>query len=426
MNYKTISPITTLFTSIILFTSGFFILFKPYLFTKTAFNITSITIFILGILSIISYLFNKEKKIVQSLLPGIGYILLAIFIQSKTLFIEISITRIIGIYAFINFIIRAIASIILYKNKTKGWFINLLLGIVSVLFFIILFFNPKKHMNLITMISGIYLILYGITVLVDFFREAFDLDLVKDNLKRRIRITLPTIYVAFIPQKVLEKINSTMEVSTPQCIFVDSKTNEEGQLEIFIHLGPDCANGFGHVDICFEDKIYSYGTYDSKSNRLLKLVSDGVLIEANREEYIEFAIRDRQRYLVGFVLSLDNIQYNAIKNKIKKIKDDCIDWHCDAEKNKNKEYKDSGSLIYLATKAKFYKFKSGYFKTYFTLTSNCVKLADTIIGAAGLDAIGANGIITPGTYFNYLNNLFNKKNTLVIKRNIYKKISSQR
>lgn len=56
--------------------------------------------------------------------------------------------------------------------------------------------------------------------------------------------------------------------------------------------------------------------------------------------------------------------------------------------------------MFLDTNCKFYKFKSWYFKTYFTLTSNCVKLVDTIVGSIGLDLIAINGIITPDTYYN--------------------------
>ena len=94
---------------------------------------------------------------------------------------------------------------------------------------------------------------------------------------------------------------------------------------------------------------------------------------------------------------------------------------CDVQKHPNSTYTDETNLLYLATNCTFYKFKQGYFKTYFTLTSNCVRLADTIVGSAGLDLIAINGIITPGTYYNYLDKLFKRKNTIVIKKKIYRK-----
>lgn len=422
MNTKNISPIIILSISIILLFTGILAIYDIAILARATAAIVTSYMIIIGILSVLTYIFNREKRLIGTLISGIGDIILAIFIYYKGMFIAISITRLIGMYAFLNFIARIIAAIILYKNKTKGWISGFINSFVSLIFGIILVFNPKEYMKIVPLIAGIYLILYGLTLFADFVKEISYADLIKDNLKRRIRITLPIIYSAFIPQRILEKINTLIEANPKETIFVDSKSNAEGQLEIFIHLAEDVANGFGHVDICFENKIYSYGTYDSSSDRFFRLISDGVLFEVEREEYIKFSTVDSQRYLIGFELLLSDTQCDAVRKKILDIKGNCIEWKCRAEINQNEKYDDYSSELYLASGAKFYKFKSGYFKTYYTLTANCVKLADTIVGSAGLDIIGANGIITPGTYFNYLNNLFARKNTIVIKRNIYTKI----
>lgn len=67
-----------------------------------------------------------------------------------------------------------------------------------------------------------------------------------------------------------------------------------------------------------------------------------------------------------------------------------------------------------------YKFKSGPFKTYFVLSTNCVAMADTIVGKTGIDIIGINGVITPGTYYEYFNQEFLKSNSKVVTRTIYR------
>ena len=46
-------------------------------------------------------------------------------------------------------------------------------------------------------------------------------------------------------------------------------------------------------------------------------------------------------------------------------------------------------------------------------------LADSIIGKSGSDLLKMSGIITPGTYYEYLNREFRKKNSMVISRTIY-------
>jgi hypothetical protein len=71
-------------------------------------------------------------------------------------------------------------------------------------------------------------------------------------------------------------------------------------------------------------------------------------------------------------------------------------------------------------KAKFFKFKKGKFKNYFVLGTNCVLLADQLIGVAGLDIVKINGIITPGSYYDCLNQEFYSRNNLVVSRKIYR------
>ena len=73
----------------------------------------------------------------------------------------------------------------------------------------------------------------------------------------------------------------------------------------------------------------------------------------------------------------------------------------------------------MRTNTRFYKFNKGRFKTYFVLGSNCVKLAETIMGKAGMDIIDLNGIISPGTYQSYLEKEYQRVNGAIITKNIY-------
>lgn len=369
-----------------------------------------------GLLNMISYIFTRNKKDIDRFISGILYIFLGFFVKYKIIFIETSIVFIIGVYALINFTAQLVSTIILYNNKTKEWIYSFISTITSLVFALILITNSANLRWVVSKLAAVYLIFIGLTIFRDFMIETFDTNKAKSNLKRKIRIRLPVIYTAFIPQKMLEKINESLKTNKEQ-VFVQSKNDQKGELEVFIHLAKDVANGFGHVDICYKDTIYSYGTYDSSSNRFFKLVSDGVLIEADRDKYIDF--NRKHRHLISFVLSLTPEQCEAIEERIEKLKAKAYRWKCEAETNKNKEYDDFTNSLYLWSNSKFYKFRSGYFKTYFVLITNCVKLADTIIGATGIDALVLNGIITPGIYFNYLNKLFMMNNSIVIRRNIY-------
>ena len=51
--------------------------------------------------------------------------------------------------------------------------------------------------------------------------------------------------------------------------------------------------------------------------------------------------------------------------------------------------------------------------------SNCCYLVDDILGNSGMDILSINGIITPGTYYNYFNKELSLKNSNVVSKNIY-------
>lgn len=430
MNVKTISPFSILSKSIILFILGLIMLFSSDFIGSITTDMILTFLLVIGTLSMLTYIFNKEKRHISTLVEGILCISLGLFIKYNPIFLTVSIIRVIGLYALLNFVGRITAAIILYKNNVKECVRGFIFSLISLGFGVVLLFYPLDYISIVDKICSIYVILISLTLFSDFLREILDINAFKSNLKRRFRITLPIVYAAFIPQHLLDKINNFIKVNPNNKVLVESSDydnlidNSFSTIDIFIHLAPDCANGFGHVDISFDGITYSYGTYDSSSNRLFTLVSDGVLLEANTKKYINFINSKCNRSLIGFTLALNEIQHNAIKDKISSIKNNCIHWECNSKKDPFKEYTDETNLMFLDTNCKFYKFKSGYFKTYFTLTANCVRLADTIVGSIGLDLIAINGIITPGTYYNYLDNLFKRKNTIVVKKQLYMKQSS--
>lgn len=69
--------------------------------------------------------------------------------------------------------------------------------------------------------------------------------------------------------------------------------------------------------------------------------------------------------------------------------------------------------------AALFKFKKSKFKTYFVLSTNCVLLADSVIGQAGTDVLGLSGFIAPGTYQSYLDQEYEKPHSLIVAKNIY-------
>ena len=71
--------------------------------------------------------------------------------------------------------------------------------------------------------------------------------------------------------------------------------------------------GMGHVDIALGEQVYAYGCYDASSNRLFGLISDGVLVMAQREPYIAYCLDHEKKKLISFGVSLDQAQRESVR-----------------------------------------------------------------------------------------------------------------
>ena len=56
-------------------------------------------------------------------------------------------------------------------------------------------------------------------------------------------------------------------------------------MEIFVHSSMNGFNRLGHVDIYFDNKVYSYGNYDDSSKVFLEMIGDGVVFITDKEHY---------------------------------------------------------------------------------------------------------------------------------------------
>jgi len=66
----------------------------------------------------------------------------------------------------------------------------------------------------------------------------------------------------------------------------------ESDIEIFIHMADTLYGQVGHVDLCFDNYVLSYGNYDESSYRLNGMLGDGVIEVIDRNKYIRFCLAD--------------------------------------------------------------------------------------------------------------------------------------
>lgn len=125
------------------------------------------------------------------------------------------------------------------KKQSQGRLIGALVSILSIAFAIILFMNPFMRSTTVLRIVGIYMILYGLTVLFDFFSEIFKWNLNDVTPQEEFVFLLPLFITAFIPSRLMSNFNNISEnISKSK---YDSRINapegkERVDLEVFIQF----------------------------------------------------------------------------------------------------------------------------------------------------------------------------------------------
>ncbi len=197
--------------------------------------------------------------------------------------------------------------------------------------------------------------------------------------------------------------------------------------EVLLHLF-EGFTAFGHMDFAFDDRVISYGCYDSSANRLFGCISDGVLAVSDRKPYLNYCIQQEKKVLIGYQLLLTPEQETAVRDRLAEFQSALIPWDSDALlwrrgklKTRRKKFNDPASLLQEQVDVRFFKFRRGSkFKTYFVLNTNCAMLVDEIMGVLGEDCITPPGsIITPGACYRYFEGLLRMPESMVVGRRIY-------
>lgn len=398
-----------------LFIIGLILIFNTKLFIETYSLLILIFMLIYTISNLIQIFINimDINKLRESLLKfAICIIILLTFEMNFNPFINI-----IPVSIFLYSMLMGFMHIITFWQYRKDYSFKKINEFLSFIICLIFGYFILINLDLSLTICGAYLIVYSVNLLILFIDEMIPTKN-KNKIKNKIHISLPIFISAFIPNRVLININRHLEPKK-DIILKDFKNNKhKANVEILVHVTPSGNESFGHCDICINDTIISYGGYDYNSIKFNYTYGPGVMFEAkNKEKYIKFCQKTSNKSIFGFGLYFNKEQMKKLNNKIDELKQRCYSWKCPVQVN-NKDCNDYSSLLHLETNAKFYKFKYGKFKYYFVLGFNCVKFVDEILRACDLDTI-ISGIISPGTYYDFLNREFNKKNGIVISKTIY-------
>ncbi|MEZ7648030.1 membrane protein [Streptococcus constellatus] len=388
--------------------------------TKFALDLLVIYFIFVGVSNLFFRFLVKKNRI--SLSSAFFHVLVGLVVgflnRASNLPVNIVII-ILGCYQLCTAAVYGITYLLYRQNKLKGgfryFFDTVLYGGIG----LTTIFSPSTDGRLQFLIVGIYLILLGFSNVRD--GAFFNTDLEQKQLWRRIRINLPVIIAAFFPAEQLNRFNHLLQGEKRGYQKVYSRIQNDQKsvdLEVLVHTSDQNLFGMiGHVDICYQGKVISYGSYDVFSERLFGTIGDGVLFKVDKDAYIDLCKEESKKTLFGYGLSLTDAQKRAVEKRLAEIDELLAVWNPSAEL-KNNDHTYAYKLRY-ELGADLYKFKTSRFKTYFVLSTNCCLLADSIIGQAGTAILDMRGIIAPETYQSYLQYEFESANDLVVARSIY-------
>lgn len=415
-----------------LLVNGFFMIYigilsirKPISLITLLYYGLSIGLPIMGIYQMVSSFFSKNKKSykISSIIDGLAALGAGIIIYLHPLDVLSITPYVIGGYCLLKAIICGFNFYVHYVDRLKGQILILFETILYLGFGIVLIVNPLYKGRFVLTIMGIYFICYGLIQISNFFQALFP-----NRKSHKLKMTLPIFMNVLLPQKLVYYINRMLneQGATSSVLSPINKENLPYDMEILIHLGAKGFDSVGHVDVAFDNIILSYGCHDHHNTSCGGALGPGVIHFNEKTKYIDFVIHKRSKQLVGFGIHLTPSQKKATKEALLELATRFEPWYSDQDKKEKGEpylgdCQNYASKLSSFCRSKFYKFKSGKFKTYFIMTTNCVLLVDSLLGKSGIDLWKINGIITPGAYYEFLDNEFVLPHSNVVYRKVYTK-----
>ncbi len=416
MKAKSVSKIYFLILSLVFLGSGITIILYNSKYYAAFHLITSYIMIGLGEITLFLNIIRRQRENkIRDLVLSISSLNIGVFFLNNKEKFLVLFPIIFGLYMLINGISKLMTYLVFKNKENMNYYQVLLSSLIDFLFSYIMISNPSSQIDFLSVILGLYLILFSIQYFYDFLKECLPN---KFNSKRRIRITLPIIVAMLIPYEVLLKINKFLSNWKTELTVSNKDTSGKVDLEILIHVRNDKVGMVGHIDLCYKGIVYSYGSYDNSSRKLFQSVGNGTLYEIKgKEKYIKYCNKYSDKTIFVFGLTLTDEQKEKVESKLRTIKKNAYRWTKDKifESGEN----DYAMELVTLTGAKFYKFYKSSYKTYFIFFTNCVKLVDDVIGATGSDLLKINGALTPGTYYDYLDKEFKRQNSNVITKEIY-------
>lgn len=328
-----------------------------------------------------------------------------------------------GLWALVTGVVQFTYARQLCFTGSSGRLRYMLLALISLVFGLAMLVNPIARLINVRVVVGLYLLIMGLSLFIEFLSALFKWDMENSRLLAHVCIQPPVMLTSFLPVWLLDRFNRMLERNNTDHIFEkpapDAPQSDisKNSLTILFHLGHNVALGYGHVDFALGDTVYSYGCYDDSSSRSMGFFSDGTFMVTGLRYYLDYCRRWQKKTLVSFTVRLTVDQERRLRRSLETTLAGCHPWH-PTERNSPAigQSAHASSMIPI----KYYKVNSGPFKIYSALKTNCVAMAEILVGQTGLRVLPSTGIITPGSYYAFLERQLKDPDSPVIRKTVYK------
>lgn len=179
---------TSIITSVVFIALGMFLFFKPETTIATISYTLGIIILLLGAFSFAKY-FQRDKEvgIDFSLIYGILSIIFGIIIILNPNALATIIPFVLGFWVIVNSIIKIQYSLDLKKYENNAWIPTLIIGLLTLVWGLILVFNPFAGALVITKVIGLFLIIYSILDIVECAILHKNIKDITKNIKKEVK-----------------------------------------------------------------------------------------------------------------------------------------------------------------------------------------------------------------------------------------------
>lgn len=386
-----------------------------------------IGISVVGILRILNFILNFHKlkhRLTQLADVVFWLVLISIAVANDKMFYALF-PRAVGVWITLHALVKIIVLYIKISDHLSGWLHSLVFLCADLFMAFVLLFMPYRFTSFVNIVMGGYFIIYGGNMLLDFIREI--LPSKNSGTINRQRLAIPPFLAAIVPPALIRFILEKDKEEQKREDFEAIKKDIAIDLEVFVHLAPSGPAMLGHVDIAYQGYLLSYGCYDPHQRRLFGSLGDGVVLLADKNEYIYNCLKNENKVLVCFGIVLNEKQKKSFQNTLCEMLVNLSEFHCDEQLKQNKQSYNGACDDYLSrvtrnvSNARYFKYRSGKFKTFFVLSTNCVFFTTHLLSAIGLNLFDMSGIVSPGSYFDFLNKQFKSDKSFVISRCVYTK-----